>query len=88
MYDRIWKQHCQTVIHPWVMQTQVQDIPKFTHNNDAKHSDIYIFEGDVNIASSICNMNKTFNVAAWACIAHIPGNIITDKYPKAKITIE
>jgi hypothetical protein len=46
MYDRIWKQNCQTVIHPWAMQTQVQDIPKFTHNNDAKHADLYIVESD------------------------------------------
>ena len=85
MYDRIWKQNCQTVIHSWVMQAQVQDIPKFTHNNDAKHADLYIFEGDVSIASSISIVNKTSNVVAWACIAHIHGNIITDKILKTKL---
>jgi hypothetical protein len=58
MYDRIWKQNCQTVIHPRVIQTQVQDIPKFTHNHDAKHADLYIFEGDVSIASSISNITQ------------------------------
>jgi hypothetical protein len=79
MYDRKWKQNCQTVIHPWVMQAQVQDIPKFTHNNDAKHADLYIFEGDISIASSISNIKKTFYVVAWACIAHTHGNIITDE---------
>jgi hypothetical protein len=35
------------------MQTQVQDIPEFTHNNDAKHADLYIFKGDVSIISSV-----------------------------------
>ena len=82
MYDRIWKQNCQTVIHPWVMQTQVPDNPKFTHNNDVKHADLYIFEGDVSIASSIRNLNEILNVVTWACIAHIHGNIITDKILK------
>jgi hypothetical protein len=43
------------------MQTEVQDIPKSTHNHDAKHADLYIFEGDVSITSSIGNINKTFN---------------------------
>jgi hypothetical protein len=53
MYDGIWKQNCQTVIHLWVMQTKVLDIPKFTHNNDTKHADLYIFEDDVSIISSV-----------------------------------
>jgi hypothetical protein len=64
MCDRIWKQNCQTVIQLWAMQTQVQEILKFTHNNNAKHVDLYIFEGDVSIASSISNANKTSNVVA------------------------
>jgi hypothetical protein len=67
------------------MQTQVQDIPKFTHNNDAKHADLYIFEGNVTIASSISNINKTFNVVAWARIANIHGNITTDKILMTKL---
>jgi hypothetical protein len=39
----------KTVINPWVMQTQVQDIPKFSHNNDVKHANLCILEGDANI---------------------------------------
>jgi hypothetical protein len=35
------------------MPTQVQDIPRFNYNNDVKHADVYIFEGDVSIISSV-----------------------------------
>ena len=53
IYDRIWKQPVKTVIHSWVMQTQIYNISKCTHSSGSKHADLYTFEGDVSIISSI-----------------------------------
>jgi hypothetical protein len=57
------------------MQTQVQDIPNFTHNNDIKNADLYIFDGDVSLSHQIVKVLQ-------ACITHLHSNDITDKYPK------
>jgi hypothetical protein len=70
----------QTVIHPWVMQVPVIDVPNSTHNNHVKYVDLCIFGSCASIVSSVSNINKPFNVVAWACIAHIHSNNITDKY--------